>query len=304
MDLFLLGILILIIGSNYSRITLGYKYYIAPRNPKGPEKQSDFPQVFLDFDLKAYYEDLQKMAQKYFHVHVLDTVIYKNNTYPIYGLTKIRPATDSKDEPKKVLILAGVHGNETGGVLAIAGFLKEFNKNPSRFRDWSIKIVTPINPVGSIEMSRYNQYGYDLNRNIKRSSQLGAVLQRSIIDTYRPDALINLHESPSAGFFMHSNDLLEEQLLIGILKDIEDQGVILTTKDYLGQKLHMPGNSKIKGYLKFLKNLFKIQALGDYATDRGIIDMTTESGWNSEDTFQRVDSHVLVICSFLDRYKG
>jgi len=294
---------ILILGLNYSKLKLGYKYYIAPRNPKGPEKQSDFPQVFLAVNLATYYENLKVIAQKYFHIHILDTVTYKNNTYPIYELTKIQHTTNNQESEKKVLLLAGVHGNETGGILAVIEFLKEFNKNPSRFHDWSIKIVTPINPVGSTEMSRYNEYGYDLNRNIKNSSQTGAVLQRSVIDTYQPDALINLHESPSSGFFMHSNDLLEDTLLFKILKDIEDQGIMLATKDYLGQRLHTPGNSKIKGYLKFLKNLFKVQALGDYAMDRGIIDITTESGWNAEDIFQRVNSHVLVICSFLDHYQ-
>ncbi len=43
--------------------------------------------------------------------------------------------------------------------------------------------------------------------------------------------------------------------------------------------------------------------LGDYASKRAIIEITTESGWNSQDTFQRVNSHTFVISSFVDHYE-
>jgi len=72
----------------------------------------------------------------------------------------------------------------------------------------------------------------------------------------------------------------------------------LSTEDYFGKKLKVAGNSKIKGGLKFLKKLVQVQALGgDYLAKKGIVEITTESGWNSQDTFQRVNSHVFVISS-------
>ena len=142
-------------------------------------------------------------------------------------------------------------------------------------------------------MSRYNECGCDLNRKVKKSSQKGIVLQREIIDTFHPTAIITLHEAPSPNFLIHSNKYLENELLFKILKDTKSMGITLATEDYLGQQLKVPGNSKIKGPLKFLKKLVQVQALGDYAAKRGIIEITTESGWNSQDTCQRVNGCLL-----------
>ena len=129
------------------------------------------------------------------------------------------------------------------------------------------------------------------------------MLQRKIIDTFQPDAIITLHEAPSPDFLIHSNEYLADELLLKLLEDTKSKGITLAKEDYLGQKLKIPGNSKIKGPLKFLKNLVQVQALGDYAAERDIIEITTESGWNSLDTFQRVNSHVIAISSFVDNFK-
>ena len=112
-----------------------------------------------------------------------------------------------------------------------------------------------------------------------------------------------MHEAPSSNFLIHSNKHLKDELLHQLLKDTEEKGIVLSTEDYLGRKLKIAGNSKITGGLKFLKNLVQVQALGDYAAKRDIIEITTESGWNSQDTFQRVNSHVFVISSLVDNYK-
>jgi len=77
----------------------------------------------------------------------------------------------------------------------------------------------------------------------------------------------------------------------------------LSKEDYFGRKLKVHGNSKLKWHLKLLKKISGIQTLGDYADDNDIIEITTESGWNSHDTFQRVNSHVFVISSFVDNYE-
>ena len=45
-----------------------------------------------------------------------------------------------------------------------------------------------------------------------------------------------------------------------------------------------------------------MQALGDYVSDKGIMEITTESGWKSTDRFQRVNSHMFLILSLVDNY--
>jgi len=291
-------ILLILIVFNWSKLKLVYRYYLAPCYYNYPVKQSDFPQVFLEVDLQEYYQELQKLANPYFKIDTVAKISYNKQEFPILQLSNKESLN-----PRKLLILAGVHGNESGGTLAVLGLLKEYHKNPSRFNDWYLRIVTPVNPAGTVAMSRYNECGCDLNRKVKTSSQKGIVIQRQIVDAFKPDAIISMHEAPSSDFLIHSNEYLEDDLLFQILKETENQGVSLAKKDYLGQNLEIAGNSKIKGHLKFFKNIMQVQAIGDYASEREIIDITTESGWNSQDSIQRINSHVYSILSFVDNFR-
>jgi len=297
----ILVLLVILIVTNCSTIKLANKYYLSPCYYDSPVKQSDFPQIFFEVDLNKYYQELKSLSSSHFSIDTVETIKYQNKKFPIVELTKT--VESNIKNPKRLLVLAGVHGNESGGTLAILEFLNQYNSNPSKFDEWSLKIVTPINPAGTIEMSRYNECGCDLNRKVKKSSQKGIIVQRKIIESFKPDAVITLHEAPSKDFLIHSNKYLEDELLFKLLEDTEKNGIKLSTEDYLGQELKVRGNSKIKGHLKFLKNLVQVQALGDYASKRGIIEITTESGWNSQDTFQRVNSHVFAISSFIDNYQ-
>lgn len=293
-----LGFLLVLITFNYSKIKLGYRYYVSPCFYSTPVKQNDFPQEFLEIDLDNYYSEIDELSTPYFKIDTLETVTYKNKAYPILSLTQ----NESKSLDKKLLIVAGVHGNESGGTLSILELLKQYNANPHRFKNWNIKIITPVNPVGTAQMSRYNECGCDLNRKVNSSSQKGIVIQRNVMINFNPDIVVSMHEAPSAGFLIHSNKYLNDELLVKMLQETEEKGIQLSTKDYLGRELPMAGNSKITGSLKLLNKILQVQALGDYATDKGIVEITTESGWNTKDRFQRVNSHVLLVLSLIDNY--
>lgn len=293
-----LGFLLVLITFNYSKIKLGYRYYVSPCFYSTPVKQNDFPQEFLEIDLDNYYSEIDELSTPYFKIDTLETVTYKNKAYPVLSLTQ----NESKSLDKKLLIVAGVHGNESGGTLSILELLKQYNANPHRFKNWNIKIITPVNPVGTAQMSRYNECGCDLNRKVNSSSQKGIVIQRNVMINFNPDIVVSMHEAPSAGFLIHSNKYLNDELLVKMLQETEEKGIQLSTKDYLGRELPMAGNSKITGSLKLLNKILQVQALGDYATDKGIVEITTESGWNTKDRFQRVNSHVLLVLSLIDNY--
>ena len=295
----ILGLLLILVAFNFSKIKLGYIYYVSPCYYGEPIRQNHFPQVFLEVDLPSYYEEIQNLAQLNFKIDTLETVSYKNNNYPILELTK----STYNSEAKKLLIIAAVHGNESAGALAIPELLKEVNTNADRFKNWNLKIITPVNPVGLLAMSRYNASGCDLNRKFNSSNEKGVTVQKNTIDNYNPDVIINLHESPASGFLIHSNSILPNELLFKILNDVESKGVTLSVEDYFGRKLETAGNSKISGVLKFLNKVVKVEALGDYVTKKNIIEITTESGWNSSDEFQRINSHLYTILSVVDNYK-
>jgi len=216
-------ILTLVWLSNCSKIKQAKKYYLTPCYYDKPVKQTEFPQFYIEVDLDKYYSEVRSLSSQHFSVNVVERVRYKGRDLPILELNTINSPTASN--AKKLLILAGVHGNESAGTLAILELLRMYNSNPHRFDGYSIKIVTPINPAGTIEMSRHNECGCDLNRKFSTSSQKGIVLQRKIIDAFDPDAIISLHEAPSADFLIHSNKHLSDELLIQILDDIKTSGV-------------------------------------------------------------------------------
>jgi len=296
------GLLTILIITNCSKIKLANKYYLSPCYYDSPVKQSDFPQIFFEINLPDYYQQIKTLSTAHFQLDTVETVEYKNEAYPVLEISKKNKS--DKQAQKKLLVLAGVHGNESAGTLAILELLKNYNNNPPKYKGWDLKIVAPVNPAGTIEMSRYNECGCDLNRRVKSSSQKGIVMQRKIIDSFNPDVIVTMHEAPSENFLIHSNKHLKDPLLFQLLEDTQEKGIVLSTEDYFGRELKVAGNSKINGGLKFLKNIARVQALGDYASKRGMIEITTESGWNSQDTFQRVNSHVFVISSLVDHYQN
>ena len=293
-----LGVVFSIILFNFKKIKLGYIYYIAQCYYDFPIKQKDFPQVFLKVDLKKYYVNLKEIAAKVFETETLLQILYKGNTYPILSFIKKAETTDSK----KLLVLAGIHGNETGGVLAIPELLKFISAEVKKYANWEIKIVTPLNPVGVIEMSRYNKNGCDINRKINNSNLPEIKLQRDLINSFQPDITVSFHEAPSSGFLIHPNALVPKSLSIELVNYLKNSGIHLASKDYLERKLKEQGISEISGALKILKKIVKLQPLSDYAEEKGILEITTESGWNTDDALQRIDSHKLLIIKLLEIY--
>ena len=110
-------------------------------------------------------------------------------------------------------------------------------------------------------------------------------MQRAVIDEFGPEILISLHEAPSPGFLIHPGLHLFPELAAKILASVEEQGIELAIKDYLGRTLAAPGQSSVTGALKMLKNLIAVQSLGDYVAPKGIVEITTESEWGSDDNF-------------------
>jgi len=251
--------LIILVISNLSQLRLVNRYYLNPCYYDEPVKQQDFPQVFLDVDIKKYYSDIGAYASPLIKIDTLDYISYKGAQYPILEVN-----IGSQSAQKRLLILAGVHGNESGGTLAIIKFLEDILADPSKYEEWDVKIITPLNPAGTITMSRYNEHGCDLNRKVESSTQKGIVVQRDIIASFEPEIVVTLHEAPCEGFLIHPGKHLSSELVEKLLNDVTAKGIVLSTEDYLGRELPTPGVSAVKGGLKFLKNMARVETLGDY----------------------------------------
>ena len=88
-----------------------------------------------------------------------------------------------KENPRRALISAGIHGDEPGGVETIVKFLQE-----SRYLDyhdeWEITLLPCINQFGYEFGIRENHQGKDLNRFFKEDlPPLEVGFVQSIINT-------------------------------------------------------------------------------------------------------------------------
>ena len=103
----------------------------------------------------------------------------------------------------RVGIFAGMHGDETAGVLAAVQFLQELARTPELARGYEIYIYPLCNPTGFEDGTRHSRTGRDLNREFWLGSREPEVqLLEQQIRTLRFDGLISLHaDDDSAGLY-------------------------------------------------------------------------------------------------------
>jgi hypothetical protein len=272
------------------KLKLFKKYYLTPRPAKGPEKHEDFKIFLKKIDLNDYYHSLLKF-KKSFAIKKLISISYKKKKYPIYQI-------DIKNNAKKkMLVFATTHGQEFASALVIPKLLKDIQKNKNYYEDWVIRIVSPINPVGLDYQSRYNEQGYDINRDFKKFSTLGAKLQRDSIIKFKPDIIISLHEgfgTDEGEFYIVNNPYVSKKLEIKIKEYLENNKVKIHKKNFAGQKIKH-GRMKLGHFSIFMMNLFNIKSIETYTSKLKIPLITTESSWALKNIQKRVKPHILTI---------
>lgn len=269
---------------------LAKKYLLNSKPAEGPVRESDFEMHLEEVDVANYTEQLGLYG---FASKTVAEFLYRDKKYPITQLDMA--GTNVK---KKLLIFAGVHGNEVAGVLAVKDLLGKFKKNPELYDEWSIRILTPVNPVGVSYMSRYNKDGYDINRDFKEFATLEARLQRDTITDYEPDILVTFHESPKDGFFIFSEGKLPHGLADKISQELYGSGVEIATKSYFGIKTKA-GVWEKPTLIYALQRFVGMYTLGSHAHNLNIITLTTESTWSDENINSRKLPHILTVTAIL-----
>lgn len=69
------------------------------------------------------------------------------------------------DGPDRILVLAGVHGDEPAGTAVAARLIRELRSHPELSAGHTVAIIPAVNPDGLRRHSRANARGVDLNRN-------------------------------------------------------------------------------------------------------------------------------------------
>lgn len=107
------------------------------------------------------------------------------------------------DEPLRIGIFAGIHGDEPEGVHALIRLLALLEEEPELARGYSIFAYPICSPTGFEDGTRHARSGQDLNREFWRDSALPEVkLLQSELLSHSFHGIINLHtDNTSHGFY-------------------------------------------------------------------------------------------------------
>ena len=146
---------------------------------------------------------------------------YHTNQKSTYPLIKI---VLGKGNPQRVLISAGIHGDEPGSVESLLSFLQDKHYLPY-INKWEITLLPCINPHGYEFGTRENHQGKYLNRLFKMDEPPIEVFFAQSILSIPFELTIELHEdNESTGYYLYQKgiDAKDDELGIEILDAIKN----------------------------------------------------------------------------------
>ena len=133
--------------------------------------------------------------------HVLLTEVgrttYREFEVPIWRLA-YRPFQPAL---KQVLILAGIHGNETSGVSYVVQLIQNLAKPPEASTAYDMDVIPIVNPWGYVHNLPFNRNGVDIGRDFTDFDSHEARVVRRFLREKRYDLVIDLREDPEATGF-------------------------------------------------------------------------------------------------------
>ena len=154
---------------------------------------------------------LRKILTHDVQITTLGHIKYATKSYPFQKVIL------GDHNPRRVLISAGIHGDEPAGVESVCAFL-ESGRYKAHLDKWEITILPCINPYGFENDTRENHDKKDLNRLFKdQLPPLEVQLAKSTIKPSYFDITIELHEdSDSHGYYLFQKSNRPNGLEVGL----------------------------------------------------------------------------------------
>jgi len=265
------------------------QYHLVRRVHDHPARDADLGVVSLGYDPNAFEAQIRSYGDR-FEVREQARVSYRGESRPILSVSSRNLGTARR----RLLVLSGVHGNEQAGIVCVPEILERYLAG--RFPEVGIRVLTPVNPIGAAELSRFNAEGYDINRDFVRFLTDEARVVRRAYDEVVPHFVVSLHEGPQDATFMFANEHVPAELADRLLAALEAGGTELATTDYFGTKLVprglSPSTRATRALLAVWAKTLGMMATTTFSGLRGIAELTLESSWRSNDHAARVRAHV------------
>ena len=265
------------------------RFFLTRCPEDGPNPEEEFDILLQPVDLSDYLERLRGAARG-FSLRAIAEVPYRERSWPIYHARQSGLSSD-----KRLLVVAGIHGNEVAGALAAPNILSDVSAHPEVYGGLDLHLIAPANPVGLLHGARYNAQGCDINRDFSAFETIEARAIRDVIEETSPDLILSLHEGPHDGFFVIATRSTPSPFATAVATALQSSGVELATHSNLGSRLSIPGVMEEGRAITGAKRLFRIRSLGAYAHQRSTPLLTTEGPWGAADIDSRVRAQMLAV---------
>ena len=220
---------------------------------------------------------------------------YQISTYPLIKLVL------GKGNSRRVLISAGIHGDEPAGIITILSFLENHHYS-SYINKWEITLLPCINPHGYEYGTRENHDEKDLNRLFKEAQSVTEVsFAQSILST--PFELtIELHEdNESSGYYLYQKgiDVKDDKIGFEIIDAIKNIMPINMDDE-------IDGTSADRGVIGKAIDISKMDwwPMAIYGLSKGVDRCLTLETASQFDMSIRVDAHLTAIKTALNYYSN
>lgn len=286
-----------------SELRLFAQYHLLRRVHDHPARETELGVVSLGYEPAAFEAEIRARADR-FDVREVARVSYRGAERPIFSVC----SRNAHTARRRLLVLSGVHGNEQAGIVCVPEILDRYQAGCEGAHDVALEVITPVNPIGAAELSRFNAEGYDVNRDFVRFDTPEARVVRDAFDARRPDFVVSLHEGPQDASFMFANEHVSPERAARLLRALEAGGTVLAKTDYFGARLSPPGLSPstraTRAVLALWAGTLGMMASNAFSAARGVPELTLESSWRSPDRAARVRAHVDLCLAVLKELGG
>lgn len=162
---------------------------------------------------------------------------------------------------RKILLVAGIHGDQTEGIAFMQYFCGEFACSQVSAFEQDIFLLPVLNPDGLFSFLRYNAKGVDINRNFptpnwqpiknekysngeKAASEPETRIFLQVIEKFKPDLIISFHSGGAPMiYFSHKAELYAQAISqknnMPIQKSVE-KPLSGSLQDYAGLVKNIP----------------------------------------------------------------
>jgi hypothetical protein len=210
---------------------------------------------------------------------------------------------------KRILITAGLHGNEPFGVTALLEFIERTVSDLNLRNEFEFVFIPMINPKALKNSTRLNSEGIDLNRTFSRTTQIP--LSKTVMNSLQNETFamaIDLHGSIiREGFFIIRSIESNENLAKAALRNIPNE-LILKSNQSIYPEIIPSVKDPTKAAYELLSpgiaTSFNKGTLKDYfSTELNIKNSFTFEYPGQINVFERQNEYVKIIQNIVNELK-